>query len=99
MATDPRSIAWQLRTPEGRLFVTRHGLEEPFAGTLQDLVANTKAVTLLSRDGAEVTVAVRRSLGDQSWDGEILRVAQTDSRLKVGMIVSFDGSHIQCGVL
>jgi hypothetical protein len=94
-----RSIAWQLRTPGHRPFVSTNGFEEPFDGTLQELVTSTKALTLLSRDGAEVTVAVQRRLGDDSWEGEVLRVATTDSGLRLGAIVSFEGSHIQGGIL
>ena len=93
------SIAWQRRPPGQSPALIRHGLEERFGGTVAELVARTKAITLVSRDGAEVQVVVRRTLGPDAWEGEVLRVAPTDSGLKVGTTVAFEGLHVHGGTV
>jgi hypothetical protein len=94
-----RSITWQRRAPDRPPVVIKNGLEEPYGGTVADLVAATKALTLISRDGAEVQVVVRRTVHADAWEGEIVRVGPTSAGLLIGATVSFEASHIQGGTL
>ena len=93
------SISWQRRAPNRSPVLIKNGLEEPYSGTAAELVSRTRAVTLVARDGAEVQVAVRRTVGPESWEGEILRIAPTSSGLKVGATVSFEAAHVQGGTI
>ena len=99
MDSSIHSISWQRRAPGQSPVLIKNGLEEPYSGSTAELVGRTKAVTLISRNGAEVQVAVRRSLGPESWEGEVLRIAPTSSGLKVGATVSFEASHVQGGTV
>jgi len=99
MTSDIRSIAWQHRSPGRKPALIKNGLEEPFPGSVTELVGQTRAVTLISRDGAEVQVSVLRTLGPDSWEGEVLRVAPTAISLRVGTLVSFESSHVQGGTV
>ena len=93
------SISWQRRAPNQSPVLIENGREELYSGSTAELVSRTRAVTLIARDGAEVQVAVRRTLGPESWEGEILRIAPTSSGLKVGATVSFEESHVQGGTI
>ncbi len=99
MDSSIHSIAWQRRAPGQPLVLIKNGLEEPYSGSAAELVGRTRAVTLIARDGAEVQVGVRRTLGPESWEGEILRIAPTSSGLEVGATVSFEASHVQGGTV
>ena len=99
MTSDIRSIAWQQRRRDRKPVLIKNGLEEPFSGSATELVHRTRAITLISRDGAEVQVSVRRTLGPDSWEGEVLRAAPTSSSLRIGALVSFEASHIQGGTV
>jgi hypothetical protein len=93
------SISWQRRAPGHSPVLIRNGLEEAYSGTPAELVGRTRAITLIARDGAEVQVGVLRTLGPESWEGEILRIAPTSSGLKIGATVSFEASHVQGGTI
>jgi hypothetical protein len=93
------SISWLRRAPGQAPVLVRNGLEELYSGSVADLICLTKAVTLIARDGAEVQVAVRRMLGPETWEAEILRFAPTSFGLKVGATVSFEASHVQGGTI
>ena len=99
MGANIHSILWKRREPGQSLVLIKNGLEQPYTGSPGDLVSHTTAVTLVARDGAEVQVAVRRSLGPELWEGEILRVALTSSGLKVGATVSFEAPDVQGGTI
>jgi gamma-glutamyltranspeptidase len=90
---------WQRRAPGRAPVVIKNGLEEPYRGTVAELVAATRALTLISRDGAEVQVVVRRTVHPDYWEGEILRVGPTGAGLTVGATVSFEASDIQGGTI
>jgi len=97
MNAQTHSITWQRRQAGESPTLIRNGLEERFSGSMAELVKSTSAVTLLTRDGAEVQVQVRHALGSDSWEGTIVRVAPTNSSLKLGATVSFEASHVQSG--
>ncbi len=99
MDSSIRSIVWQRRAPNQPPVLIKHGLEEGYAGSVAELIGRTRSVTLISRDGAEVQVGVRKPLGPDSWEGEILRIAPTSSGLNVGATVSFEASDVQGGTL
>ena len=79
--------------------VTTNGLERSFTGSMTELVAQCKAVTLTPRLGGMVQVRVVRVVGPESWEGEILQVSPASSTLKVGQAVTFEASHVVGGTL
>jgi hypothetical protein len=93
------SIAWQRRAPSRSPVLIKNGIEEVYPGTTAELVTRARAVTLITRDGAEVQVGVRRTLGPESWEGEVLRVAPTGAGIQVGATVAFEVSHVQSGTV
>jgi hypothetical protein len=76
-----------------------NGLERAYEDSVESLVRTAKALTLLTRDGAEVQVAPRRQLEDGSWEGEVLRAAVLPLALRVGTIVHFYLSSVQGGTV
>ena len=99
MDSSIHSISWQRRAPGQSPVLIKNGVEEPYSGSVAELLGQSRAVTLIARDGAEVQVGVRRTLGPESWEGEILRTAMTSSGLAVGTTVSFEASHVQGGTI
>jgi len=90
---------WQTRDRSDFLVAIRHGLESKYGGSLDALVEEASALTLLTRQGGEVNVRVTRSLGDGTWEGEVLRAAAASDAPALGTIVSFRGEHIMAGTL
>jgi hypothetical protein len=95
----PLQNTWQERTIGQSAVAIKNGLESKYGGSVEALVREAKAVTLLTMSGGEVNLLVKRELGDGSWEGEVLRSANVSDVPAVGSVVQFRLVHVMGGTL
>jgi hypothetical protein len=76
-----------------------NGLERPYEGSVPELVALAKSITLLTRHGAEVQMSASRELKDGWWEGQVVRAASSSDAPAIGTWLSFHLSHVLGGTL
>src|SRR5215831_8848552 len=92
--TSIEGAGWQERRPSQRAVTVKNGLESVYDGTVESLIKSAKALTLMTRAGGEVNIALRGELGPDSWEGEVLRAAPATDSPPLGSIVKFRSQNV-----
>ena len=94
-----KGTVWQERPVGQSAVAIKDGLESKYSGSVEALVREAKALTLLTNSGGEVNLAAKREVADGSWEGEVLRAARASDAPSVGSIVRFRLVHVIGGTL
>jgi hypothetical protein len=92
MTSNSRTIAWQDRLPHDKPVAIHSGIERPWDGSVPDLLEHATAVSLKTRDGAEVQVGNLHLIGADWWEGDVLRAAA--GAVAPGRRVAFGCLHV-----
>ena len=99
MPRTSRIPLWRERPDNQAPVAITNCLERPYEGSVPELVALAKSITLLTRQGAEVQLSASRELEDGWWEGEVVRAATSPDAPAIGTRVPFHLSHVLGGTL
>jgi hypothetical protein len=94
MTNTDRTVLWQERAPHDKAAVIHHGLERAWDRSIPELLSSARAVTLMTRTGAEVQVGNLHPIAVDWWEADVLRVGPPAGALAPGKRIGFGSAHV-----